>query len=252
MKIFSNMASRQHGVTLVELLVSMLIAGVIFAGVVSVVQVSQSSFVSEQENSFIQENARYAIETLARDVRMAGNYGCASIESSSFANSVNGDVQGLLGLDAVIGFEGSSSIGSEWPDAYEGDATAGSDSLILRYADPSSNVYIQDHTGYSSGEFNLHSAHSWSAGDKLVVIDSSCRNVGLFEMTGSSSSVVGHTAGSGAPGNCTQALFNGTASTIDCSSPSCGASSCGGQAVAPSLLAHIETSLLRETASERA
>lgn len=202
------------GVTLVELLVSMLIAGIIFAGVVSVVQMSQQSFVSEQENSFIQENARYALETMSRDIRMAGSYGCANPNPSSprpasFSNVVGGDVGELLDTDAVIGFEGSGGIDTaEWPDAYQTSATSGSDSIILRYADPETNIYIQNHNNFATGSINLHAAHSWSAGEKVLIVDSTCRHIGMFEATGSPGIQLGHDVGGGSPGNASLALYD--------------------------------------------
>lgn len=209
------MYRKNLGLSLIELLVSMLIASVIFAGVVSVLQVTNTSNITEEESSYMQENARYALEVMARDIRVAGNMGCAG-QTAFISNAIDGDIGGLLDVTGIIGFEGSTGIGSDWPAAYSADATAGSDSIILRYADPDSEISIQNHTNYTSAVFQLYDDHPWDPGDKLMVVDSTCRHVGIFEVTGNTSNPLNHNTGSGSPGNCTRVLFNTVSTPISC------------------------------------
>lgn len=220
-----NYLRTSSGLSLIELLVSMFIASIILGGVVSVLQVTNTSYNTEEESSYMQENARYALEVLARDVRLAGNMGCA-ISNAKVSNVIDGDLGGLFSTEAVIGFEGSSAIGTEWPEAYRDDVTAGSDSVILRYADPDSAIYIQDHTNYTSSAFQLHNGHTWDEGDKLMIVDANCRHVGVFEATGNSQSVLNHNAGAGSPGNCTRVLFNTLNTPITCANTTCNPVSC--------------------------
>jgi type IV pilus assembly protein PilW len=207
-----NFSPLQRGFSLVELLVSMLIAGVVLSGVVAVVQSSRVAFTTEQESAFIQENVRYAAEILARDIRNAGNSGCASLSNTNTfsGNVLKTDISGLVSSEAVRGFEGTLAIDpAEWPDAFEDDAVVGSDAFIVTYADPGTAVSIQSHNA-SSAVLKLHSDHDFRDNDTLIIVDSTCRNVTVFEMTSGESNgdQIGHNQGTTPNiGNCTKKLY---------------------------------------------
>ena len=216
-----NCLRKAAGLSLIELLVSMFIASIILGGVVSVLQVTNTSYNTEEESSYMQENARFALEILSRDIRLAGSFGCAT-ESAKVANVIDSDLDGLLDIDPVIGFEGSAAVAS-LPDAYQGDANVGSDSVILRYADPESAIFIKDHNSFTAGTFGLHADHTWDDGEKLVIVDASCRQVGIFEAVGDNKSVLSH-AGSGS--NCTAVLFNAFNTPLNCTNATCSSGQC--------------------------
>lgn len=65
------------GFSLIELLVAMLIGLLVLAGVIQVVVNSKRSFIDNQEISFIQDNTRYALDIIVKDLRSAGYRGCA-------------------------------------------------------------------------------------------------------------------------------------------------------------------------------
>ena len=72
------MKKLQAGFTLIELLVTMAVSLVILAGVVNV---SQSSMISNRalENAAaMQDSARFAVDMMSRDIRMAGFTGCTA------------------------------------------------------------------------------------------------------------------------------------------------------------------------------
>jgi len=215
-----KMVDRQAGLSLVELLVSLLIASFVLGGVVSVVFSNRSTYETEQEASFIQQNARYAVEMISRDMRSAGNLGCASTSdpdasrNADVANIVDGTLGGLLSREAITGYEGTTAVTS-FPDVID-DVPAGSDAVIVRYADVDSAVAIGTHQ-HASQRFNLHSAASFSTGDKLVIVDANCRYASIFENTSTSTAAVNHAAGSGSPGNCDSRIYPG-GDTFDCPS----------------------------------
>ena len=214
-----------RGFSLIELLVAMFIASVILVGVVNVVMNGRVSSITEQEASYIQENARYATELLTRDIRIAGSMGCAGLGTAAVANTVDGDLDGMFSGDAITGFEGKDDL-DDFPAAFSGDATVGTDSVILRYADPDSAVYIQNHTNYNSATLKLYEDHSWEVGDKLMIVDPSCRSVGIFEVAEGGGTQIKHQNGKGVPGNCTKVLYATTSFT--CSDTPCNPVSCGG------------------------
>lgn len=74
----SGRGSINAGFSLVELMVAMVVALVIMAGVLRVFVGMRESFRLEDALSRMQENARYAVEALSVDARMAGFTGCIS------------------------------------------------------------------------------------------------------------------------------------------------------------------------------
>ncbi len=72
-----NHRSFANGFSLIELMVAMLIGLLVLAGVIQVVLNSKRSFIDNQEVSFIQDNTRYALDIIIKDLRAAGYRGCA-------------------------------------------------------------------------------------------------------------------------------------------------------------------------------
>ena len=68
----------QRGISFVEVLVAMVIGVIILAGVMQSMLTNQRNTAWSDDVAFVQENARYALETLARDIRWAGYWGCAA------------------------------------------------------------------------------------------------------------------------------------------------------------------------------
>lgn len=75
----SGGATRQRGLTLVELMVAMTLGLVVVLGVVYVFSGARASHRHQESYSAIQEAGRIALEVLAREARMAGNTGCGSV-----------------------------------------------------------------------------------------------------------------------------------------------------------------------------
>ena len=227
-----------RGFTLVELLVTIAIGAFIMAGMAGVVLNSKNMFVSEQEGASIQENARYVVETLAYDIRMAGSSDCGSWDgAATVVNAVDtdADMTELMDLTAVVGFEGTEDADrASFPDLFVDDADIPSDSIILRYADPATAVTIIDHGTGGGGvpsSFDVEDGvHDFQEGEKLLVVDSGCRSIAVFEQSSSSSSNILHNTGNGNPGNCTKFLRHSdtSVSNIDCNSSSCSPNSCDG------------------------
>lgn len=101
---------RQTGLTLVEIMVAMLLSLVLLGGVVQIFISSKSTYNAQEGLSRMQENGRFAVEFLARELRMAGHFGCLS-DVKGFVHSLNSDDlptaasfnpgEGIVGWDAV-------------------------------------------------------------------------------------------------------------------------------------------------------
>jgi type IV pilus assembly protein PilW len=66
----------QQGLTLVELMVAMLIGVILMAGVLSIMISSKRAYNVQNDLNHLQENARFAMGFLVKDLRMAGYFGC--------------------------------------------------------------------------------------------------------------------------------------------------------------------------------
>ncbi|WP_096087355.1 PilW family protein [Agaribacterium haliotis] len=174
----TQVQNKQHGFSLVELLISILIVGFILAGVLSVIVTSRQSFRGEQEVSFMQENLRYAADMFARDLRLAGNTDCAIPAASSDVITIN-DATGLFGPEAIIGFEGTTDI-SSFPTTLSEVTAAGSDAFIVRYADPDGAAPIKSHSPHNSNQVELFSATELFSGRNLMLVDVTCRHSVIF------------------------------------------------------------------------
>ena len=76
MKTMKIHMGRQAGLTLIELMVSLVLGLVLMAGVIQLFAANKTSYQLTGQISAMQENARYAMSRLERDIRMAGYTGC--------------------------------------------------------------------------------------------------------------------------------------------------------------------------------
>jgi prepilin-type N-terminal cleavage/methylation domain-containing protein len=71
----SNLRAVKRGFTLVELLISLALGILLTSGIVSIYLQNRQSFIQDEEVARLQENARYAMNMLKRDLIMAGFMG---------------------------------------------------------------------------------------------------------------------------------------------------------------------------------
>jgi len=104
------------GFSLVELLVSMLLGLLLSAGVVSVYLGAKRNFFYEEQMARMQENGRYALRLLSRELVMAGFFGGVPALDNVFPASVGGDcsdrdwvLDGTHPLELVNDYSGRSA-----------------------------------------------------------------------------------------------------------------------------------------------
>jgi type IV pilus assembly protein PilW len=112
----SRARGRVQGFSLVELLVAITIGLFLLAGAVTMFATNRRVYEDQQDLGDLQQSARFAVETLAYDLRMAGYMGCAHDPTrvhSLLAGAVaNGGVPGGL-FDFTFPIEGLEA-GSNW------------------------------------------------------------------------------------------------------------------------------------------
>ncbi|MES2606990.1 MAG: prepilin-type N-terminal cleavage/methylation domain-containing protein, partial [Pseudomonadota bacterium] len=166
---------RQAGLTLVEMMVSITISLVVLSGVVQVLVVSKSNFITVREMASMQENARFALKYLTDEIRMAGYSGCAS--PLKVANSVTGS-SGTWYLDVGLrGYEYDAGVAT-YPTEFRSDVRANTDAIAIRRGDVT-GLRVTDHNP-SSARIDVNAAHSYKPGQILMIANPDCEQVGVF------------------------------------------------------------------------
>lgn len=130
----------QRGMSLIELMIAILIGAILLVGLVQVFSASRTAYQLSQSVARNQENARFALDFLTRDIRMAGHAGCVndqSLLSTDSAGKVTGgnirmtfltqaqrDANDLATLQYPLRFDVSIQ-------GYEANGTAPGDTLTV-------------------------------------------------------------------------------------------------------------------------
>ena len=73
----------QSGLSLIEIMIALLIGLFLLAGLFQIFLSSKQSYRLAEGQSRIQENARFALELLSHDIRLAGYLGCSSVAATN-------------------------------------------------------------------------------------------------------------------------------------------------------------------------
>lgn len=133
--IVNKRAYQQRGLTLVEIMVALLISTILGAGVVQIFSGSKRTYDFQQAQSRIQENGRYVVEAIARDLRMVDYNSCAgrTPTQNSTLNATDSGQDGS-GEETLIGYV---YAGGDW------DTTPNQQSGMDQPMDPSHALEIE-------------------------------------------------------------------------------------------------------------
>lgn len=210
--------SKNMGVTLIELMISLTIGMMIIITIGYVYLSASRTFRALEASSRMQENARYAIERMSFDLRMAGFTGCSYSTIANVLNNPSAWENNLFG-QPLAGYEYGVST---YPGGVAGNVLRG-DALTILRADNAREYIIGSHIP-NSAQFQLTTTHDLKQGEILVATD--CSHAAVFQMTNVNNNntikTVNHNTGTGTPGNCTKGFglpvdctdTNGTAYTF--------------------------------------
>ncbi|NDP48689.1 MAG: prepilin-type N-terminal cleavage/methylation domain-containing protein [Sulfuriferula multivorans] len=160
MKPTSILPRPQSGFGLIELMIAMTLGLVLLGSIGYVFIGSRGAFRVTDNLSRMQENARYALDVIGRDVRMAGYVGCGNIASMQVNTIANPPVPPMTAASALIGYDN----GAGWTNPTSivrpiGDvlsimgAFGGEVNLTGNLAPSNSNVQINGNpNGYATGD----------------------------------------------------------------------------------------------------
>jgi len=128
-----SMPQAMRGLSLVELMVALVIGTILVLGMVQVFAASRAAYQLSEGMGRVQENGRFAMDFLQRDIRMAGHFGCVNDQARLLGNNAfrsHFDADGVLDFSRSIeGYDDASPTGLTLSPA----RVAGTDSLVLRF-----------------------------------------------------------------------------------------------------------------------
>jgi type IV pilus assembly protein PilW len=182
----ASRAKRASGVSLIELMVALVIAGLITLGIIQIFVGSKVAYQVQEGLSRIQENGRFSLQYLEHNARLAGYMGCGNDLArvppnnpatanypydTRFRNHLvaNGDtppsylrfqrpIEGFnanaVPVDQPLALGGAADWTPQLPDSLDGRVVKGSDVLILRVFGEESTPVINTFD-YKTGSFKV-------------------------------------------------------------------------------------------------
>lgn len=213
---------RQRGLTLVELMVAMVLSIFLAGGIIQIFMGNRATFAFNEGLSRIQENARFSLEHIAFNARMAGYSGCLSdvavfnnlAAPNPFRDDIANGIQGHNANGTGVGDSYAAAAmdpapaasASDWTPALPPELTnrvvPGSDVLIVRGAAGAGHSLVAPFT--NSAQLFVAGPHDFVDGEILVVTD--CQKASIFQLTNSTNvgfgvDLVHSNAGGFSPGN---------------------------------------------------
>lgn len=206
------------GFTLVEIMISMFIALIVMGGVYRTLADEDINHDQSEKILDMQNNARVAIERIARDVRRTGSLGCGgSLAASTLSNHLTtSDTTFISQYTAGTGWAGARSVLSTLTSTTTPVANVNYLSEVMGFNDNSATgtfsqagtdvitlVYLADERLVAApgmggppttNTFNI-TTPGFSQDDILYVTD--CQNYSLFQKTNGNGTVVTHTISTG-------------------------------------------------------
>lgn len=242
-------ARKQAGISLIEVLITLVISLIILGGATQALLTNQKNASWTTEVAYVQENARFATEILSRELRGSGYWGCAvrspNLDNSAtetvprFYNAVDDDsweyrferyIQGVAGDAAVpanaaaetvttfpFGFVTSADL---WRNDSGGSPVTGRtepDALILRRVSDATEYSLVSHNA-ALAEITVNTTTDFAEGDLMLIVPPDCDSVTLAQVTGPSpaATTIEHETSGGSPGNCTVTVRDASRTNFDC------------------------------------
>ena len=126
--------SKQMGISLVEILVALVISLFLLAGIIQVYVGNKTTFAFTNALAEIQENGRFALDTMSQDLRLVNQWGCISFDPDDTDN-INNALTAPYNT-VLHDFVGDLPNGGRMVDGTNNTGLNGSDTLILRGGKP--------------------------------------------------------------------------------------------------------------------
>lgn len=187
---------RQQGLSLVELMVSLVVGLILIYGVSEIYVNSKGTYNTNEEMSRMQENARFAFDLMVPRLRLAGYTGCVAINSKTYNPAIPNDIRKgisgtsdeFYGATAVKGNEFSGTVSTPaWSPALSGGLTgstihANTDAVTVQSVEECGGQLVQVHlTTTAQVQIDSSNTCGFAPGDSIMISD--CSNWTLFKAT---------------------------------------------------------------------
>jgi type IV pilus assembly protein PilW len=167
-----SISHRQTGLSLVELLVSMVLGLFLIGGILNLFISNRESFRVNENLSRMQENGRAAFDVMSRSVREAGENACGTALVANVIRNASGTVPWWADWNAgtVRGFNGDqdttdiAAFGTT-----NGSRVAGTDAILVIQAEQAERV-VTNHSA-ATNEITMQSVDGIDADDVVIACD---------------------------------------------------------------------------------
>ena len=166
----------QRGVSLIELMIGMALGLIVVVGIGYIYMGSRQSYRVQDNMSRVQENGRYAVDILGRDIRMAGFMGCANLSVISLRTIADPSPNFSAGA-ALVGYDN----GTGWTNPSSITRVSGTDVVMIQKA-ASTGINVTEKMGVTNANIKIgDNTLGFQAGQALFVTD--CTAADLFRAT---------------------------------------------------------------------
>ncbi len=176
---------KQTGLSLVELMIAVTLSLVLTLGVIQIFSSSKQTSRVQNELARLQENARFALDILSHDIRMAGQLGC---NSNAIISNNTGELanfrSGIFGYEYSSGLTVALTTDAGDPNPDDADIIANTDAIVVMAASAngipasSSTTVVTASDPNNNINFAAGNPFEVDAGDPLIISD--CTNADLF------------------------------------------------------------------------
>lgn len=213
-----NKSSKHSGQSLIEIMIAITVGMFLMLGITTMFSNNKRIYKEQDQYGRLQENARFAIELLIKDIRMAGYSGCHD-NVANVVNHLNGvddvdsdettdppDTSSLLYFtNAVEGYESSAGT-PQWEPSDTNDEVAnivaGTDGISVRYLLPTGIKLISPYMNTASANVHATTNNGLEPNDIVAITD--CNATDIIQITNNNpntSGSIGHNTGTGTVGN---------------------------------------------------
>jgi len=190
------------GFSIIEFLIAMTLGTLIIGSIIAIYVNNRGTYMVQEGLARLQENARYAVYYLNKEIRMAGFQGCTNQQNVAFANLIPNASTVYNYTESIKGHDGgASSFSPAIPANITGTPAPNSDVLEIRMASPI-NSQLDVNMATQQSPVHVYSRLAIAAGMPLMITD--CKVGDLFIAgAGSQSTNITHPAGSNTSDNLT-------------------------------------------------
>jgi type IV pilus assembly protein PilW len=185
-KTSKGLNSNKNGFTLIELMIAMVLGLILVAGVIQIFISNKQAYRVTDAHSRLQDNARFALDVLSRDVRSAGFSGCRPIEDMNIVTIANAPLPAIIDENTIISGSNAQSASTWSPvlPAVLGTVVDGTDVITVQRGQ-SCGGNLNGNVGGSAGSLgislSLENSCSVDAGDVVMIAD--CSDAHIFRAT---------------------------------------------------------------------